>query len=62
MRPGDRFRFSFLHSPVTCGRHGSYDSVAADGETFLFNAVDDPENISITVMVNWLTELRSGSR
>jgi Tol biopolymer transport system component len=40
----------------------NYYSVAADGETFLFNAVDDPENIPITVMVNWLTELRSGSR
>ena len=40
----------------------NYYNVAADGKTFLFNAVDDPENIPITVMVNWLTELPSDSR
>jgi Tol biopolymer transport system component len=40
----------------------NYYTVAADGQTFLFNAVDDPENIPITVMVNWRTDLPSGSR
>jgi hypothetical protein len=37
----------------------NYYVVSRNGERFLFNAVEEQENIPITVMVNWLSTTRA---
>jgi hypothetical protein len=37
----------------------NYYVVSRDGERFLFNAVEEIEDIPITVMVNWLAAARA---